>query len=336
MNIYDISEKAGVSIATVSRVLNGNEHVSPATRDKILSVIEENEYIPNVFARGLTMHSMRTIGVLCPDSSDSYLAEAVFHLEQNFRKAGYDVLLCCTGYHLCDKQKYMELLLSKLVDGVVLVGSSFVELDDHNNSYIREASKKVPVAILNAYLEAEQIYSTLCDDRQAVELAVLNLLHHGRRTILYLYNAISYSGYQKLAGYKQAYEKAGLPLHSELICYCKPEVNTISGIKQYLRGIFAENIYDAVVTSDDKLAVCASKIIKERGLSIPDDIELIGYNNSALAECCDPELSSINMHLDTLCSHLATSLTSVLSGKKVPNKTVFPAELIRRGTTIIE
>ena len=336
MNIYDISEKAGVSIATVSRVLNGNEHVSPATRNKILSVIEENEYIPNVFARGLTMRSMRTIGVLCPDSSDPYLAEAVFYLEQNFRKEGYDVLLCCTGYHLSDKQKYMELLLSKLVDGIVLIGSTFVELDDSDNAYIQEASKKIPIAILNAYLEGEQIYSTLCDDRLAVEQVVLNLIDHGRRTILYLYNALSYSGYQKLTGYKQAHKKAGLPVCSEYICYCRPELNTISGIKQYLRSVLAERTYDAVVASDDKLAVCASKVIKETSLCIPDDIEVIGYNNSALAECCDPELSSINMHLDAMCNHLTTSLIAVLSGEKINNRTIFPAELIRRGTTIIE
>ena len=336
MNIYDISEKAGVSIATVSRVLNGNEHVSPATRNKILSVIEANEYIPNVFARGLTMRSMRTIGVLCPDSSDPYLAEAVFYLEQNFRREGYDVLLCCTGYNLSDKQKYMELLLSKLVDAIVLVGSTFVELDDYDNTYIREASRKVPIAVLNAYLEGEQIYSILCDDSQAVEQAVLTLLGHGRRTVLYLYNALSYSGFQKLTGYKQAHEKAGLPVDSKQICFCNPELNTISEIKQYLRGVFKESNYDAVVASDDKLAVCASKIIKEKGLCIPDDIEVIGYNNSALAECCDPELSSINMHLDKLCSHLTTALTSVLSGEKIPNRTIFPAELIRRGTTIIE
>ena len=100
MNIYDVSEKAGVSIATVSRVLNGNPNVSEPTRQKVLNVMKEIGYTPNVFARGLGLNTMHTIGIMCADSSDPFLANAVYYLEQNLRKCGYDSFLCCTGYDL--------------------------------------------------------------------------------------------------------------------------------------------------------------------------------------------------------------------------------------------
>ena len=107
MNIYDVSERAGVSIATVSRVLNGNPNVSERTRKKVLAVMDELGYTPNVFARGLGLDTMQTIGIMCSDSSDPYLAEAIYYLERELRSHNYDSILCCTGYDLDVKQKYL-------------------------------------------------------------------------------------------------------------------------------------------------------------------------------------------------------------------------------------
>ena len=102
MNIYDISQKAGVSIATVSRVLNGSEKVSEKTRKKVLAVMEENSYTPNAFARSLGLNSMHTVGILCSDSSDVYQAQAIYYLERELRKNSYASMLCCTGYELSE------------------------------------------------------------------------------------------------------------------------------------------------------------------------------------------------------------------------------------------
>ena len=104
MNIYDVSKRAGVSIATVSRVLNGNPNVSEKTRTKVLAIMDELGYTPNVFARGLGLGTMKTIGIMCSDSSDPYLANAIYHLEQQLRGNGYDSLLCCTGSSLENKR----------------------------------------------------------------------------------------------------------------------------------------------------------------------------------------------------------------------------------------
>ena len=92
MNIYDVSKKAEVSIATISRVINGNTNVSEKTKQKVLTVMKEIGYTPNVFARGLGLNTMKTIGIMCTDSSDVYLANAVYYLERELRANGYDAI----------------------------------------------------------------------------------------------------------------------------------------------------------------------------------------------------------------------------------------------------
>ena len=153
MTIYDISEKAGVSIATVSRVLNGSSNVSEKTKKKVLDVINQYEYTPNAFARGLGLNTMKTIGIMCADSSDLYLAKAIYYIEQKLRANDYDSILCCTGYELGTKMSSMNLLITKKVDGIILVGSNFIYERESDNKYIADAAMQVPVMLLNADLE---------------------------------------------------------------------------------------------------------------------------------------------------------------------------------------
>ena len=104
MNIYDIAKLAGVSIATVSRVVNDSPKVSEKTKAKVRAVMEENNYTPNVFARGLGLNSMKTVGIVCPDVSDTYMAGCVAYLEKRLRSYGYDCILYCSGYEHEDKE----------------------------------------------------------------------------------------------------------------------------------------------------------------------------------------------------------------------------------------
>ena len=187
MNIYDVSEKAGVSIATVSRVINGNSNVSEKTRLKVLAVMEEIGYTPNVFARGLGLNTMKTIGIMCTDSSDIYLANAVYYLERELRNNGYDSILCCTGPNLATKKKYLDLLMSKRVDAIILVGSKYLEQKAAENNYIINAAKELPIMLVNGHLDGPNIYSTLCDDEDAVFNVTDSLIRSGRTDIVYLY-----------------------------------------------------------------------------------------------------------------------------------------------------
>lgn len=217
MTIYDISEKAGVSIATVSRVLNGSSNVSEKTKKKVLDVINQYEYTPNAFARGLGLNTMKTIGIMCADSSDLYLAKAIYYIEQKLRSNGYDSILCCTGYELDAKVAAMNLLITKKVDGIVLVGSNFIYEKDADNHYIIEAAAQIPVMLLNAALDAPNVYSIVSDDFNSMYDATLQMLSTGVKDIVYFYNSTSYSGKKKLAGYRAAMEEKKLLTGANLL-----------------------------------------------------------------------------------------------------------------------
>ena len=331
MNIYDVSKHAGVSIATVSRVLNGNPNVSEKTRNKVMNVMAELGYTPNVFARGLGLNTMQTIGIMCSDSSDPYLANAIYYLERALRSFEYDAILCCTGYDLDAKQKYFNLLRSKRVDAIILAGSKFVEMRPKDNSYLIEAAKDLPLMLVNGYLEGENIYSTLCDDHAAMHHAATGLLKSGRRRILYLYTSYSFSGVNKMEGYKDAYRDFGLPLNESLICQCAKD---ISVARDTLLGLHEQGReFDAVITSDDSLAVGAVKYAHEAGISIPDQLSVIGYNNSLLSRCTDPEITSIDSKVEALCTTTINTLMGVFSGMNVPSRTTIASDLIKRQTT---
>lgn len=331
MNIYDVSKHAGVSIATVSRVLNGNPNVSERTREKVLRVMDELGYTPNVFARGLGLDTMQTIGIMCSDSSDPYLADAIYYLERELRSHNYDSILCCTGYDLKVKQKYFNLLRSKRVDAIILAGSKFVELCPKDNDYILKAAHDIPVMLVNGYLEGENIYSTVCDDYSAVYDAVSRLIRSGSRRILYLYTSYSYSGLNKMDGYKAALTSCGLPVREDLIHQCP---KNLEDARDLLLRLSKQGIdFDAVVTSDDSLAVGAVKYAHAKGISVPDQLSIIGYNNSLLSRCTDPEITSIDSRVETLCTTTVKTLMEVFSGESVPSRTTIASDLIKRNTT---
>lgn len=334
ITIYDISKKSGVSIATVSRVLNQYNNVNPETRERVLQVMDEMGYKPNAFARGLGLDTMKTIGILCADSSDIYLAKAVYHIEEQLRANQYDSLLCCTGYNPEDKRKALDLLISKKVDAAILVGSNFLDSASQGNKYIRDASNHIPIMLMNAHYDHQNVYSVYCDDYTSMKHATDYLIANGRKRILYLYNSKSYSGVRKLEGYKQSLEDKGIQIDKELMQYCPLHREDIQGFVKVLEDVYNNGTnFDAVLASEDILAVAALKFAAKNGLSVPNSLAVIGYNNSLLATTLQPELTSVDNKLEPMCRQLVDTLLGVLGGREMPKKTEYSGELILRETT---
>ena len=334
MNIYDISRRAGVSIATVSRVLNNSPHVSENTRKKVMAVIEGTGYVPNAFARGLGLNTMKTIGLLCPDASDPYLAHALTALERAFRQQGYDCLLSCTERTLAARQQGVELFRSRHVDGIVLMGSSFIEDNPADNDYIRDAAKTVPVVLLNGSLPCDNVYGVLCDDQRAVTEATTFLMDSGCERVLFLYTSANYAGRKKIAGYRQAHQQRGIPVDEKLVVRVEHDKNDFPRVRDMLLQMEADGAsFDAVLTSGDSLAVGALKYARAAGKRVPEELAVIGYDNGNFCLCTEPELTSVDNKLPAICEHIVATMMGVLEGKEMPQKTVFTGELVKRGST---
>jgi len=329
--IYDISQRAGVSIATVSRVLNGNARVSQKTKAKVLEIVEELGYEPNAFARGLGTGSMKTIGILCADVADIYLANAVSFLERELRKEGFDFILNCTGHNYETKCHCMRMMESRKVDAVIMVGSHYIEKNEKKNEYIYETAKRIPVMLVNGFLNGENIYCNLSDDYEAFYEAACRLADEGRQNILFLYREMTYSRNRKFAGYCDALKKYDMPCDTGLTLRSNNKIqNTRNVLKSYYES---GHRFDAVLACDDELAVGALKFAQEARLKVPEQLSIIGCNNSVVSICCEPELSSIDNKCELLCVNTVSMLMRVLGQEEVSGKTIVSAQYIARGTT---
>lgn len=142
--------------------------------------MKENDYTPNVFARGLGLGSIKTVGIICPDIDDSYMAKAVSYLENNLHTHGYDCILGCSGYK--QKENYVNMLLPKKIDTLVLVGSTYAGngKDEYDTDYVREAAMQTPVFMINGRVTGQNIYCACADDYHAtyeVTKALIRIIH---------------------------------------------------------------------------------------------------------------------------------------------------------------
>ena len=333
VNIYDIAKLADVSIATVSRVVNNSPKVSAKTKEKVLAVMKENEYTPNAFARGLGLGTMKTVGIICPDISDIYMAKAVSYLESNLHDHGYDCILGCSGFKQKEKESYVKLLLSKKIDTLILVGSTYAGSgkDEADTDYIREAAEQASVFMINAKVAGDNIYCTYADDFQATYEVTKAYLRRGKEKILFMYDSESFSARQKLAGYEAALQDAGCPVLGNLKFKTK---NDIEYTKNMLLEYNKVLDFDSVLATDDGIAVGAVKYAKIKGLSIPDELSITGYNNSILALCSDPELTSVDSKLGVMCRKTVERMIELLENEAQIEKNVcVPCEIVRRCTT---
>jgi LacI family transcriptional regulator len=325
MTIYDIAKACGVSIATVSRVLNGSNKVRPKTRDLVLAAMQEQNYCPNPFARGLGLDSMKMIGILCEDVSDAFFAKAVSLVEHDLRERGLDVILGCTGQEVAAKKKYLQIMLNKHVDAIILIGSPFRD-DVDNNQYIVDIAKKVPIVTINSLMEIDNIYCVVCDESSSFRQSVELLAASGHKSILYIYDRLTYSGQQKIKGYRDGLMHMGIKENPKLIYKVR---HTFSDTQALVTKLLEENLpFDAIMASEDLLAVGAEKALVASGRSMP----VIGCNNSILAECSTPTLTSIDNRLEMLCPNAVDMVTKILRGEgnALPSKSIFPSYLVFR------
>lgn len=329
MTIYDIAQKAGVSIATVSRVLNESPKVSRSTRDRVLQVIAGSGYVPSAIAQNLSnQNSLKNIGIICYNFEDIYFARAVSLLEKPLREKGYNIILVSTGEDAEQKTKSIKLLESKQIDALILLGSVFVS--ETGNAELMRFAQKIPVLIISGKITADNIYSFYCDDKEAIYKVTSGVL--GKlKSAVYVSDADTYSGRMKINGFLLACKEHGID-GNEFVLSCK---STPSDAMKVFSDFYKEHRdIKAVITSNDLLACGILSAARETGASVPDDLAVIGYNNSVLCECSFPTLTSIDNKIDLICEKAVGTLTAIFDGAPTEKSLKVTASLSVRETYI--
>jgi LacI family transcriptional regulator/LacI family asc operon transcriptional repressor len=326
MNINELAQRCNVSVATISRVLNNSPKVNNKTRETILRIMNEEGYIPNAFARGLSLNSMSMVGIMCRDVSNPFYGKAVSLLEQSLRDTGYVSLLLSTGSKLKDKTRCLALLIQKKVDAIILVGAALREEND--NTHIEKAAKQMPVFLLNADIDLPNVYCVFCNEKDAMRSNVRYLVESGCKNILYLHDMLSWAwaGSQKLEGYLLGLGDFSIMENKNLIAGVSTGVE--SSRMKVGELIKAGLEIDGIIASEDILAIGAQKALTDNGKNIP----IIGFNNSLITDCATPPLTSVDNKLEVMCPMLIDLLQKKITGETIPAKTVVDSQLIERGT----
>jgi LacI family transcriptional regulator len=329
MNIYDVAKEAGVSIATVSRVINSPSLVSVKTRKKVDEILLKHNYTPNAMARGLVVKSMKTIGVLTIDIRDAYYANVAYTIEHEFSKCGYTVILCNTGGDAEEKARYIKVLAEKKVDGMILVGSVFS--DRKIDKSIENIAQTIPVVAVNGYANAKNTYSIICDDASGITGCVEHLYNLGHRKLVYLQDTDTFSAQSKVQGFLNGIKKFDLSPSDCMV------VNVEKGIDGAIAAVdkLINNGTDftGLIAGEDITAIGAMNRLASLGKRIPEDVSVIGFNNSSMTRCCTPELTSVDNKMESMGVGAVRILSDVLEGRNVALKTVITPDLIVRSST---
>ena len=301
-----------------------NPKVSKKTRAHVLKIMERYEFKPNAFARGLGLDSMRMIGILCTNIDDLYYAKAISLIESGIKEYEYNSILGCTGNKLEDKKKYLDLLVEKRVDAIILIGSAFRE--NTENEYLQAAAKHTPIIIINGLVSIPGVYCILCDEKESMIQNVQLLAKQGKRNIMYVYDVLTYSGSQKLEGYHNGLTACNINKVNEVLVNSSTDIDSVRATVEEALHNSPET--DAIIASEDLLAIGAQKAMTDLGICLP----LIGFDNSRYAQCATPALTSVDNMLDTICPMAIRLLIDLLAGKKVPKNIIIPAELVERET----
>lgn len=326
MNIYDIANEAGVSITTVSRVINKKGYVSEKTRKKIQDVLDRHEYQPSAIARGLVAGSMKTVAIVVVDVRVPHYALTSYIMEQKLSALEYMVLVCNTGEEEEDCRKYLRMLAERKVDGIILVGSIFNRLCDEETLNLLS---DIPIVMANGKIDRPNIHSVLVDETYGMELATRHVHGSGKKKLAYVIDKNTNAADRKREGFIKEMKRLGYE-HPEKDVYRTPY--GLEGGAQIAEKLKDEG-YDGIVFGEDLTAVGALNRLGRMGVRVPEDIALTGCNNSEYSYICSPALTTVNNKGEVLSELTVQLLLDVLSKKRELASLIVLPELVVRETT---
>ncbi|MGE8206294.1 catabolite control protein A [Heyndrickxia sp. NPDC080065] len=329
ITIYDVAREANVSMATVSRVVNGNPNVKPATRKKVNEVIERLGYRPNAVARGLASKKTTTVGVIIPDISNIFFAELARGIEDIATMYKYNIILSNSDQNKEKELHLLNTMLGKQVDGIVFMGGNITE--EHVVEFERSP---VPIVLAGSVEPFNKIPSVNINYRQATYDAITEFIEREHKHIAFVIGPKHdpINSEQKLEGYKEALEKAGIPYNEEYVI--EGDYTYDSGIEAWQKLSTLPNRPTAILVGNDEMALGVIHGAQDEGITIPDQVEVITSDNTRLALMVRPQLTSVIQPLYDMGAVAMRLLTKYMNKEKVSeNIVILPHRIEHRSST---
>lgn len=327
VTIYDVAREANVSIATVSKVINNTGRIGEKTKRKVEEVMKRLDYQPNMMASALMGKQTKTIGLLIPDLANPFFSELARSIEDRAHEFGYNLVICSTDYLPEKENKYLNLLKRKNVDGFILA-SGFENLEK-----VEEMVKEqVPVAIVARDFPMFSINTVALDDFMGGYLAASHLMKLGHQKIAVIARDV-WSNRERLRGFKQALEEKNIEFMGNFE-YIDGPSHVDPGKKMALNYLTGDDVPTAIFACNDLLATGAIQAVKELGKSVPDDVSIMGFDNTLIATIVEPPLTTIAQPIQNMGKEVLDLIVSMINGEKkeVMRLTLLPS-LVERNST---
>jgi len=321
-NIREIAEKAGVGIATVSRYLNDTGYVSDQVKAKIQKEIEESNYKPNALARAIFTKNSKTIGLIVPNICNPFFNQIASVIEENANNMGYTIFLCNTDDNAEKERNYLEVLQSNRVAGIIVARSKCEEVYSHI---------EIPVISFESYI-SDKIITVSSDNYNGGKIAFEHLYECGCRNILHVRGPKSFEATEeRYRGFSDGAREKNLEID-----FIELESDfQVKMIDSNIEGFNKISKYDGIFVFNDIAAATVMKFLKQKEIKIPEEVQIVGFDNSFICELLHPSLTTISQPIQQIGTAIIELLFKLINGEDVPIKDHFmKTELINRETTL--
>ncbi len=327
--ITDVARLAGVSVATISRVLNGSTHVSPDTEKKVREAISELHYEPNVLARNFRRSESRVILVICPNFTNPYYANVVTGIADAARHHGYSAMFCTTQGDQEREQDFLDMLKGKRADGAILLASA------SSPQWLSDLAKQHPVVQCSEYFPDTGIPYVSVDNYRAARHAVRYLAGIGHKRIGLITSNDNYiSMSRRLSGYQDELSRAGFLFEEALVQYTGEGYHFANAVRAVNTLLGLPDPPTAVFCVSDILALGAIRGAMDAGRSIPEDFAVIGFDDVEYATMFKPHITTVRMPCYNLGASSMEMLWSMMNGIHPSRTEIFlDFELVIRDST---
>ncbi len=318
--IKDVAKKANVSVATVSRVINNTGYVNQETRKLVVAAIKELEYIPNELARSLFKKQSKIIGVIVPHLSTYFFAELIEALEEALAKKDYKLMIFNAKDDPIRERKYMQVFSQYNIDGIVLVA--------HTEQYKDYLDLSIPIITIDHKLD-DAIPSITSDNEMGGRLAAQKLIETGCKKVIHLRGpSFLITAKSRNKGFTDVIKEAGIEMHTMDLAFVDPNQTQIEK--------FIAKYHDAngIFCSSDVIALHALKALYKLNKKVPDDMQVIGFDNIELSLLATPPLTTINQPINDLATEASKTLLELINKEVITElHKVLPVSLIERDST---
>lgn len=326
ITISEIAKLAGVSVATVSRVLNHSGTVSEETGRRVQEIVEKYNYTPNLLGRHLRKMETKIILVILTSVSNSFSSRVVSGIDEEARKHGYHTLVCMTNDSMESEKSYLDMLRNGVADGAIIMNTRM----DKDAYHV--FSEMYPAVQCSEYVDEASPYVAI-DNEQAAYDAVTHLLSLGRRRIAYCGVKNDFkSSYKRYVGYARALEDFGVAMDGEIVFDGNYGFRSAYHLTE--ERIKSGKVFDALFSISDRMAAGAIRAITDSGLCVPADVAVVGFDNIDIAYMAQPTITTISQPKSELGKEAFLSLLDRMNGKMPENKILQYQMVLRESTKI--